>query len=209
MADPVRDAIEQLVLGRPVLLPTDTVYGLCALAGSEDAARELYRLKGRQTTQATALLAADVASLLDQLPELPPSAVDVVRALLPGPYTLVLPNPARRFRWLSGIRPDSIGVRVPNLPEPTREVVKAVGAVVATSANDPGGPNPAQLDDVPQRIRDGVGAALDLGALPGTPSTVIDFTGHEPYVVREGAVPAAEALSTIREWRSRSRPSNS
>lgn len=209
MADPVRDAIDQLVLGRPVLLPTDTVYGLCALAGSEDAAHELYRLKGRETTQATALLAADVDSLLEQLPELPPNAADVVRALLPGPYTLVLPNPARRFRWLSGIRPDSIGVRVPILPEPTREVVEAVGAVVATSANDPGGPNPARLDDVPERIRAGVGAALDLGPLPGTPSTVIDFTGHEPYVIREGAVPAAEALSTIRAWRSRSRPSSS
>lgn len=209
MADPVRDAIEQLAAGRPVLLPTDTVYGLCALAGSEDAARALYDLKGRQTTQATALLAADVASLLEQLPELPQNAVDVVHALLPGPYTLVLPNPARRFRWLSGIRPDSIGVRVPDLPEQTREVVEAVGAVVATSANDPGGPNPALLDDVPQRIRDGVGAALDLGPLPGTPSTVIDFTGNEPYVIREGAVPAAEALSTIREWRSRSRPSSS
>jgi len=210
MADPdVQHAIDQLGAGRPVLLPTDTVYGLCALAASEAAALELYKLKGRQTSQATALLAADVDSLLEQLPELPPDAVEVVHALLPGPYTLVLPNPARRFRWLSGIRPDSIGVRVPNLPDATRQVVQAVSAVVATSANDPGGPNPASLEDVPQRIRDGVGAEVDLGRLPGTPSTVIDFTGHEPYVIREGAVPGAEALSTIREWRSRSRPSNS
>lgn len=210
MADhDVQHAIEQLAAGRPVLLPTDTVYGLCALAASESAALELYKLKGRQTTQATALLAADVPNLLEQLPELPPAAVDVVHALLPGPYTLVLPNPSRRFRWLSGIRPDSIGVRVPKLPESTRTIVHAVGALVATSANDPGGPNPARLDDVPQRIRAGAGAELDLGPLPGTPSTVIDFTGREPYVIREGAVPAAEALSTIQEWRLRSRPSSS
>ena len=208
MAD-VDVAIEQLRAGRPVLLPTDTVYGLCALATSENAAIELYKLKGRETTQATALLAADVTVLLDLLPELPPEAVDVVHALLPGPFTLVLPNPARRFRWLSGIRPDSIGVRVPHLPEPTRRVVSAVGAVVATSANDPGGRNPARLDDVPQRIRDGAGAELDLGELPGTPSTVIEFTGPEPYVIREGVVPAAEALSTIHEWQSRSRRSSS
>jgi L-threonylcarbamoyladenylate synthase len=208
MAGNVQDAIEALGAGKPVLLPTDTVYGLCALAASEHAATALYQLKGRETTQATALLAADVESLLDLLPGLPEDATDVVRALLPGPYTLVLPNPARRFRWLSGIRPDSIGVRVPDLPAETHEVVKAVGAVVATSANDPGGPNPASLEDVPQRIRDGVGAALDLGRLPGTPSTVIDFTDVEPYVIREGAVPAAEALSTITEWRSRSRHSS-
>jgi len=208
MAD-VNDAIEQLRAGRPVLLPTDTVYGLCALATSEQAALELYRLKGRDTGQPTALVAADVPALLDLLPELPPDAADVVHALLPGPFTLVLPNPARRFRWLSGIRPDSIGVRVPNLPAAAREVVAAVGAVVATSANDPGGPNPARLDDVPQRIRDGVGAELDLGELPGTPSTVIEFMGREPFVIREGSIPAAEALSTIHEWRSRNRPSSS
>jgi L-threonylcarbamoyladenylate synthase len=210
MADhDVQEAIDQLAAGRPVLLPTDTVYGLCALARSEAAALELYELKGRQMAQPTALLAADVSALLALLPELPSDAVDVVRALLPGPFTLVLPNPSRRFRWLSGIRPDSIGVRVPNLPEASRKVVAAVGAVVATSANDPGGPNPARLEDVPKRIRDGVGAVLDLGVLPGTPSTVIDFTGPEPFVVREGIVPAAEALSTISAWRSRNRPSSS
>ncbi len=209
MAGNVHDAIEALGAGKPVLLPTDTVYGLCALAARESAAAALYELKGRELTQATALLAADVETLFDLLPGLPDEATDVVRALLPGPYTLVLPNPARRFRWLSGIRPDSIGVRVPKLPDVTREVVRAVGAVVATSANDPGGPNPARLEDVPQRIRDGVGAQLDVGPLPGTPSTVIDFTGSEPYVIREGAVPAAEALSTITAWRSRSRRSSS
>jgi L-threonylcarbamoyladenylate synthase len=207
--DDVQHAIAQLAAGRAVLLPTDTVYGLCALASSEAATLALYALKGRQTTQATALLAADVQALLDLLPELPPDAVDIVNALLPGPYTLVLPNPARRFRWLSGIRPDSIGVRVPELPDASRQVVAAVGALVATSANDPGGPNPVRMDDVPERIREAAGAVLDLGPLPGTPSTVIDFTGPEPFVIREGAVPAAEALSTISEWRSRSRRSSS
>ena len=193
MAD-VQDAIDHLAAGRPVLLPTDTVYGLCAVAASEAAVLDLYALKGRQTAQATALVAADVQTLRALIPELPPDAVDIVDALLPGPYTLVLPNPARRFRWLSGIRPDSLGVRVPVLPEPTREVIGAVGAVVATSANDPGGPNPARVDDVPQRIRDGVGAILDLGPLPGTPSTVIDFTGPEPVVLREGAGDVAKAF---------------
>src|SRR3954470_1051553 len=94
----VTHAIAQLGAGRSVLLPTDTVYGLCAVAASEAATLELYRLKGRQMTQATALLAAEGDALLDLLPDLPQDAADVVRALLPGPFTLVLPNPARRFR---------------------------------------------------------------------------------------------------------------
>jgi tRNA A37 threonylcarbamoyladenosine synthetase subunit TsaC/SUA5/YrdC len=84
------------------------------------------------------------------------------------------------------------------LPEPTRTIVGAVGAVLATSANDPGGPDPVSLDDVPRRIRDGCAAEVDLGSLPGTPSTVIDLMGPEPYVIREGAAPAAEALERIR-----------
>jgi L-threonylcarbamoyladenylate synthase len=181
-----------------VLLPTDTVYGLCTSAESEEAALRVYRLKGRAETQPTALLAASVDDLLQLLPELRGDSGTIVRALLPGPYTLVLPNPARRFRWLAGTRTDAIGVRVPELPEPARVVVATAGAVLATSANDPGGPSPATLDDVPQRIRDGCGAELDLGPLPGTPSTVIDFTGSEPYVIREGIAPAAEALARVR-----------
>jgi tRNA A37 threonylcarbamoyladenosine synthetase subunit TsaC/SUA5/YrdC len=64
--------------------------------------------------------------------------------------------------------------------------------------DEPGGPNPVTLDDVPQRIREAVAAELDLGPLPGTPSTVIDFTNDEPVVIREGMVPAAEAIARVR-----------
>ncbi len=121
-----------------------------------------------------------------------------MRALLPGPYTLVLPNPAERFRWLAGARPDAIGVRVPELPGPARAAVAAVVCVVATSANEPGGPSPRAVEEVPERIRAGCGAVLDVGPLPGTPSTVLDLTGAGPVVLREGAVPAEEALALAR-----------
>jgi tRNA A37 threonylcarbamoyladenosine synthetase subunit TsaC/SUA5/YrdC len=89
-------------------------------------------------------------------------------------------------------------VRVPLLPEPTRSIVAAVGVVLATSANDPGGPSPVTLDDVPRRIRAGCGAEVDLGPLPGTPSTVVDLSGPEPRILREGAVPATETLARLR-----------
>lgn len=199
----VEQAIAGLEAGQPVLLPTDTVYGLCAAADREAPARALYRLKGRSETQPTALLTWSLETLFDALPELRGEAGDVVRALLPGPYTLVLPNPSRRYRWLNGTRTDAIGVRVPVLPEPTRRVLENAGCVIATSANDPGGPNPVSLDDVPERIREGCAAELDLGPLPGTPSTVIDFTGPAPYVIREGVVPAAEALERVRVYRAK------
>jgi L-threonylcarbamoyladenylate synthase len=185
------DVVLALRRDQPVLLPVDTVYGLCALAASEQAATNVYRLKGRSAEQPTALLAASVEDMLAAIPELPE---ETLRRLLPGPYTLVVPNPAHRFPWLAGTTPGAIGIRVPQLPEPTRAAVAAVGAVLATSANDPGGPNPATLDAVPARIRQGCAAEVELGPLPGTPSTVLDLTGPEPRVLREGAVPAAVAL---------------
>ena len=72
-----------------------------------------------------------------------------------------------------------------------------VGAVAATSANLHGGPEPRRLEDVPAAIRAACGAEVDGGELPGMPSTVVDLTGPEPRVVREGAVPAADALARL------------
>ncbi len=194
-ADPVQQAIDAIRAGRPVLLPTDTVYGLCSSPYREDPTRRLYELKGRGEDQPTALIAASVDMLFECVPELRGRAGVIVRALLPGPYTLVLTNPARRYRWLNGTRPDTIGVRVAELPTATQRVLDTVGAVAATSANDPGAPPPASLDDVPARIRAACTAELDGGALAGVASTVIDFTGAEPVVVREGAAPAADAIA--------------
>jgi len=183
----------------------DTVYGLCADPYREEPVRELYRMKQRPAEQPMALLAKDVDFLVGLVPELRDGADMLVRALLPGPFTLVLPNPGERFRWLTGSTPDRIGVRVPELSGPGAEVLERVGAVVATSANLRGGPEPTRVDDVPVEIRAGAaaisveiraGAAaiVDGGELPGTPSTVLDLTGAEPIVIREGAVPAEQAI---------------
>ncbi len=72
-----------------------------------------------------------------------------------------------------------------------------MGAIAATSANRPGEPDPRSVDEVPEELRKACGAVLDVGELPGTPSTVLDLTGPEPTVVREGAVPAEEALAQL------------
>jgi L-threonylcarbamoyladenylate synthase len=195
----VDEAVAALRARLPVVLPTDTVYGLCASPFSSEACERLYELKGRAARQPTALLAADLEGLFDCVPELAEPARAIARALLPGPYTLVLPNPGRRFRWLAGGNPQAIGVRVPELPDGTHEVVAQLGAVAATSANLAGGRDPRKLADVPPEILEGAGAVVDGGELPGTPSTVLDLTGPEPRVLREGAVSSADALSRVRD----------
>jgi L-threonylcarbamoyladenylate synthase len=186
----VDGAVEALEAGRPVVLPTDTVYGVCS---SPDAPESLSRLKGRAQDQPIALLAADVDSILALVPELPEH---VLRALLPGALTLIMPNPARRYGLLTGTSPETIGVRVPELEGPAREIVSRVGAVAATSANLHGGADPRRLDDVPETIREAA-ILVDGGELPGIPSTVVDLTGPEPRILREGAVSADEILARL------------
>jgi L-threonylcarbamoyladenylate synthase len=182
--------------GLLAVIPTDTVYGLACSPYREEPVGRLSELKGRPLAQPIALVAATVDTLLECVPELRGRAGVVARSLLPGPYTLVLPNPARRFPWLTGDRLDTIGVRVPDLSGPGRELLRAVGAVAATSANLHGGPDPRSLEEVPAELL-AAAAALDGGELPGVPSTVLDVTGSEPRVLREGAVAAGDALARV------------
>ena len=166
-----KDAVGALRAGRAVILPTDTVYGLCALPEHEDV---LYELKGRDRSKPVALLAADVDALLEAVPGLDPA---VLERYFPGPYTLVI---------------GKVGVRVPNLPPEAAVVVSAVGVVAASSANLSGGPDPRRVADIPEEIRAACGAVVDVGELPGIPSTVIDLNGGEPRVLRQGAGPLPE-----------------
>ena len=194
MIDRAVDAIQR---GRTVILPTDTVYGLAASAFHSEAVLNIYRLKQRPVTQPTAILTPDVDMLFELVPEIRGRAGVIARALFPGPYTLVLPNPARRYRWLTGGNPHAIGVRVPELPAPAERILSVVGSVVATSANLPGGPEPRRIEDIPAELLERVAAVVDGGELPGVPSTVIDFSGAEPRVLREGAASAAEAIERV------------
>jgi L-threonylcarbamoyladenylate synthase len=195
----MNDPVEALRAGKPVILPTDTVYGLCVTAYSSAPTEQMYKLKGRDALQPSALLTADLDMLFECVPELRGRAGVIARALLPGPYTLILPNPARRYRWITGATPEAIGVRVPELPDASRPIVEAAGGLVATSANVAGGADPCRVDDIPPELRERVAAVVDGGELPGTPSTVIDFTGAEPRVLREGAAPVDEALARVRD----------
>jgi L-threonylcarbamoyladenylate synthase len=193
----VDEAVAALRAGEPVILPTDTVYGLCADAYRAAPVRRLARVKERPESLPIALLAADLDAILDAVPELRGRAAVMCRKLVPGPYTLVVPNPASRFRWLAGSNPQAIGIRVPDLPAEARAVLERVGCVAATSANLHGGTDPARVMDIPDELVDAAAAIVDVGALPGTASTVIDLTSLEPQILREGAVAAEEALATI------------
>jgi L-threonylcarbamoyladenylate synthase len=193
----MNEAAEAIRVGKAVILPTDTVYGLVASARSAAPVEQLYEVKGRDVWQPSALLAADLETLWEWLPELSGRAGVIAAALLPGPYTLILPNPACRYPWITGDNPETIGVRVPELPDVVDRILSHVGCVVATSANLPGGPAPRRVEDIPREILERVAAVVDAGELPGTPSTIIDFSGPEPRVIREGAASAVAAIERV------------
>jgi len=187
---------ETLAGGAIGLLPNDTVYGLAAALDSEEGVAALYALKGRPRSQPCQVLVYHPARLGEALAPLDPRTRDAARALLPGPATCLVPDPAGRFAAASGDAPGSVGVRAPRFDGP----LTGVGLfLVATSANDPGGADPARLDQVPQRIRDAVGLEVDAGELPGTASAVVDLRevagGGPARLLRPGPDPEAVAAA--------------
>lgn len=193
----IETAVDALNAGKVVVLPTDTVYGLCVSPYRAEPARKLFELKGRGHQQPIALVASDLDMLFECVPELRGRAGTIARELLPGAYTLVFANPAQRYRWLTGSHPETIGVRVPVLDGYGKQVLDRVGAVAATSANVHGGPDPRSVAEIPQEVLNGVAEVVDAGELPGRPSTVIDFTGERPIVIREGAGDVERALAVL------------
>lgn len=179
-ADALRKCITD---GGVAVFPTDTVYGLCCDPENAAAVRRLYALKGRDADKPAALLCFSLAAALALLPELGERTRSALRALLPGPVTLLLPNPRARFPLtggqLLGLRVIDVGLSL-DLP------------VLQSSANHSGDAVGCRLEDVPQAIRDGADLVIDGGVLPGIASTVVDLSRFELdgswRAVRQGAL---------------------
>jgi L-threonylcarbamoyladenylate synthase len=182
------DFARVIAAGGVAVFPADTVYGLACDPGDRAAVDRLYALKGRPPDKPAAVMFFDRDVALDGLA---PRTRALLARLLPGALTALLPNPGHRFPLACGPDPDTLGLRVPDLP-----ALAGSPPVLQSSANVAGGPDARRLEDVPQAIRDGADLVLDGGDLPGTPSTVLDLRAYEAAgewtIVRHGAVPEAE-----------------
>jgi L-threonylcarbamoyladenylate synthase len=184
--------------GGLAIVPTDTVYGIGCAADLPDACARLYECKSRPADQPTALVLGSVARLLEHtLPEMTGRAGALCRRVLPGPVTLIVPNPGRRFAHLCGATPTRIGIRVPVLAADVAGLADAVGGLALTSANLRGEPPPSRLRDVPAELRGVCAFAIDGGELAGTASSVVDVTGPDPVLIRAGA-DARSVLALLR-----------
>jgi len=178
------------------IFPADTVYGLAVDPEDVAAVRRLNELKRRDPAQPSGVMFFALDAALDALDGLGPATAAAVERLLPGPLTLVLPNPERRFPLACGDRPDRLGIRVPELTGPLAALTAVDRPVLQSSANIHGGLDPRRLADVPAELRAAADLVLDGGELPGIASTVVDLSRYEEtgdYTVRrEGAFPSDE-----------------
>ena len=190
-----------IAVGGVAVFPADTVYGLACEPDLDDAVERLYRLKGRRPDKPAAVMFFQLDLALAALPELGEATAGAVRRLLPGPFTLLVPNPARRFPLACGPDPATLGLRVPALPPAVAALRGVRWPVLQSSANRAGEPDARRLADVPEHIRRAADLVLDGGELPGTPSTVIDLRPYEASrdwaVVREGAATRDEVRSRL------------
>jgi L-threonylcarbamoyladenylate synthase len=188
-------------VGGVALFPADTVYGLATEPDSREGFERLYALKGRPPLRPSAVMFFQLDLALASLAELGPRTRTAFERLLPGPVTLLLPNPARRFPLACGPTPETLGIRVPALTGALEPLAAARWPVLQSSANPSGGADARRLADVDARIRAGVDLQLDGGELPGTPSTVIDLTSYERTgdyaIVRQGALSAGDVASRL------------
>jgi L-threonylcarbamoyladenylate synthase len=183
--------------GEVVVFPSDTVYGLACDPEDEAAVERLYALKGRAPEKAAAVMFFSLDAALDALPEIGERTRAALSALTPGGVTLLVPNPSRRFPLACGADPDTLGVRVVDVP-----VLCGVQlAVLQSSANPSGGADARTLAAVAPAMRAGAGLAIDGGELPGVPSTVVDLRSYEVdgrwRIVRQGVVESEAVAGSL------------
>ena len=192
-----RAALDRCIgLGGVAVFPADTLYGLACDPLNERAVQRIRQLKRREREKPTAVMYFSVPAIRELVEPLGSKARDAVSALLPGPVTVVIANPERRYPIACGAHPGKLGVRLIEGP-----LAGAAHPVFQTSANTTGERPPARFADVDGRISGTVDLAIDGGELGGAPSTVVDLSGIDAgagwKLLREGALSEAEVARRL------------
>lgn len=173
--------------GGIVVYPTETFYGLGALASGDAALERLARAKLRPPGKPLPLVAADLAQV-EEVAVVEGRAARLAARLWPGPLTLVLPARAVLSAAITA-GTGTVGIRIPGSAVARALAMAAGGALVSTSANPSGGPPPARVEDLDPALLGEVDHVLDGGPTRGgLPSTVVAVSGDELRLVRAGAV---------------------
>lgn len=190
-------AAEVVKSGDLVVYPTETVYGIAADASSDEATAKVFKAKARPLEKPISV-AVDSLSMAYYVGKVTSQEEILIEEFLPGPLTvLVETRPAVSEILSAGT--GKIGIRVPD-NSAALELIKTVGGpITSTSANVSGNPAPARLDEAIDQLENHVELALDVGELPiGEPSTVVDVTGEDIRILREGPVSESDIRSVLK-----------
>lgn len=191
-----REALESCVAsGGVAVFPADGVYGLCCDPIDSSAIERIHLIKGRDEGKSSAVLYFSPLAMRELVAGLTSRVADAVGQLLPGPLTLILPNPDRRYPLACREDPERLGVRLLDGPLAGMSL-----PVFQTSANLSGSAPASTFSGIEASILEGVDLAIDGGDLQGDPSTVLDLTDYEAdggwTVLREGAM-SADRLAAV------------
>ena len=184
--DAIPYALEILKRGGLVAFPTDTVYGVGALAFDAMAVESIYSAKDRPAEKAIPILIGGPEDLDKVSAEIPPMAAKLAARFWPGPLTLVVPKNPNLPDVVSAM--PTVGIRVPDHPV-ARTLLNAAGPMAVTSANISAEDSPRNAEEVSRQLNERIPLILDGGDTPGgVPSTVVNCLGTEAVILREGPV---------------------
>lgn len=193
--DAIAQALRVLRAGGLVAFPTDTVYGVGALAFDGAAVESIYTAKDRPVEKAIPILFADLEDLDQVAMEVPVMASVLAAHFWPGPLTLVVPKKPTLPSAVSAT--NTLAVRIPDHPV-ARALLRAAGPMAVTSANISGQASPTDAQEVLRQLNGRIPLVIDGGPTPGgIPSTLVDCLGGEPVLLREGPLTKAQILSVL------------
>ena len=191
----IQAALKILRSGGLVAFPTDTVYGVGALAFNGKAVESIYKAKDRPVEKAIPVLIGDIEDMEKVGMDIPDIAYKLAARFWPGPLTCLIPKKPTLPESVSAT--DTVGVRLPD-HEVARTLLRAAGPMAVTSANISGQPSPSSAEEVFAQLDGRIELIIDGGKTPGgVPSTVVDCTGEKIKIVREGPITLEEILSKL------------
>ena len=196
--DTVPQAARAMEAGELVAVPTETVYGLAAHAGLDRSVQDIYTVKTRNPGKPLSILVSGMDMVEGYTQNIPAAAYRLAEQYWPGPLTMVLEDKGCAAPTVTA-GGDTLGVRCPDHPM-TLALIRALGApLAAPSANPEGAPSPKSAQEVLAYFDGKIHGILDGGTCTvGVESTIVDLTGPEPRILREGGIPGQELLEFIR-----------
>ena len=185
----IKEAISILKNGGLVAFPTDTVFGLGAIASNIDAVKRIYEVKQRPASQAMPLLLGSIEEVDLVAEDVSESARTLMKHFWPGALTLIVKK-ANGLPDVITAGGSTVAIRIPNHIVPLA-LIKGIGTpLVGTSANSSGETSPLTVEEVARQLGGKIDMIIDDGTveLPGE-STILDTTVNPPRIVRVGRVP--------------------